>query len=158
MITIRSGTFETNSSSSHSITVMRKKDWEAFKNFDKVIDEHVNFYSDEDGMEYLDAQLIKPEKFISFDELKEKVKGLEIKSSFYKEIQAKILGLTNQELKDILQDKDNDDYDDLQSFFHEFDIVVYEKTEDWQNGWGTARVTEVNFGEPIVVVNCDIGG
>ena len=41
MKTIRLGTFETNSSSCHSVMIMLKDDWEDFKNHKKFINEHV---------------------------------------------------------------------------------------------------------------------
>ena len=35
---VRTGLFETNSSSTHSLTMCMKEDWEAFKNGDKLYD------------------------------------------------------------------------------------------------------------------------
>ena len=35
---VRTGLFETNSSSTHSLTMCMKEDWEAFKNGDKIYD------------------------------------------------------------------------------------------------------------------------
>ena len=49
MKTVRFGTFETNSSSCHSLTVMRKQDWEDFKNYKKFINSSIDRTDSDDG-------------------------------------------------------------------------------------------------------------
>ena len=144
MKTIRRGTFETNSSSCHSVTIMLKDDWEDYKNHKKFINEHINKAYSEDNYYGLIGQMIDHSKFITFDELKKVVKdGNE-------DVYNTIKDMSESEFLEAVEDGETDLLYDL----HQLDINVYFE-DKYDDNW---EITEGEFNcVKIVCANHDKG-
>ena len=154
MISIRQGTWETNSSSCHSATIMRKEDWERFKTYELFITEEIKRYHDEDNYYNMRAQMIKPESFVDFEGLKVYLKEhiKEANESSYRGFKK---FCTFNSLNEALEASKEDD--DLE-YFIDMDLSDYVEIYDSndESGWGMALVSEGDFGVPIVSVDREI--
>lgn len=83
MIQIREGVFETNSSSTHSICMCLKSEYEAWRNGDMIYDSYT-------------------EKLITADELREFVNL----NKWYEDLREKVYGLTDRELLRFISEED----------------------------------------------------
>lgn len=153
MRTIRRGTFETNSSSAHSITVMRKEDWENFKKGEAFITEEIKRYSSEDGYYNMTAQMINPESFVDFEGLKAHLKDKIKEGHRHYDILQKFC--TYNSFVEAKEASTEDD--DLEEFidWNLSDYVGIYDSDD-ECGWGMANVSEGDFGVPIVSVDREI--
>lgn len=144
MKTIRRGTFETNSSSCHSVTIMLKDDWEDYKNHKKFINEHINKAYSEEKYYGLSGQMIDHSKFITFDELKKVVKdGNE-------DVYNTIKDMSESEFLEAVEDVETDLLYDLR----QLDINVYFE-DKYDDNW---EITEGDFnGVKIVCANHERG-
>lgn len=143
MKTVRFGTFETNSSSCHSLTVMRKQDWEDFKNYKKFINSSIDRADSDDGYYGLKAQFLNPDVFIDLDGLKKKLSEIDPEGSKFME------NMTSEDIQTEMNKRDSKLRDyiwDLQ----ENDLEIYD--DDDECGWGMAKVTGSNFGGDTEVV------
>lgn len=144
MKTIRLGTFETNSSSCHSVTIMLKDDWEDFKNHKKFINEHINKAYSEENYYGLSGQMIDHSKFITFDELKKVVK--DGNENVYNTIK----DMSEGEFLEAVEDVETDLLYDLRRL----DINVYFE-DKYDDNW---EITEGDFnGVKIVCANHEQG-
>lgn len=82
MIQIREGVFETNSSSTHSICMCLKSEYEAWRNGDMIYDSYT-------------------EKLITAAELREFVNL----NKFYRDLREKVSGLTDRELLEFIAEE-----------------------------------------------------
>lgn len=140
MKTVRYQTFETNSSSCHSITVMRKQDWNDFKNHDKIINSQIERTYSDDGYYDMKAQMLNPDVFIDIDTLKSMI--LEDDPDYGKSIE----NMTNEDIKKEMSTKGSE----LRDYIWNNELVIYD--DDKECGWGMAQVTESNFGGDTEVV------
>lgn len=140
MKTVRYQTFETNSSSCHSITVMRKQDWNDFKNHDKIINSQIERTYSDDGYYDMKAQMLNPDVFIDIDTLKSMI--LEDDPEYGKSIE----NMTNEDIKKEMSTKGSE----LLDYIWNNELVIYD--DDKECGWGMAQVTESNFGGDTEVV------
>lgn len=140
MKTVRYQTFETNSSSCHSITVMRKQDWNDFKNHDKIINSQIERTYSDDGYYDMKAQMLNPDVFIDIDTLKSMI--LEDDPEYGKSIE----NMTNEDIKKEMSTKGSE----LRDYIWNNELVIYD--DDKECGWGMAQVTESNFGGDTEVV------
>lgn len=140
MKTVRYQTFETNSSSCHSITVMRKQDWNDFKNHDKIINSQIERTYSDDGYYDMKAQMLNPDVFIDIDTLKSMI--LEDDPEYGKYIE----NMTNEDIKKEMSTKGSE----LLDYIWNNELVIYD--DDKECGWGMAQVTESNFGGDTEVV------
>ena len=140
MKTVRYQTFETNSSSCHSITVMRKQDWNDFKNHDKIINSQIERTYSDDGYYDMKAQMLNPDVFIDIDTLKSMI--LEDDPEYGKSIE----NMTNEDIKKEMSTKGSE----LRDYIWNNELVMYD--DDKECGWGMAQVTESNFGGDTEVV------
>lgn len=140
MKTVRYQTFETNSSSCHSITVMRKQDWNDFKNHDKIINSQIERTYSDDGYYDMKAQMLNPDVFIDIDTLKSMI--LENDPEYGKSIE----NMTNEDIKKEMSTKGSE----LRDYIWNNELVIYD--DDKECGWGMAQVTESNFGGDTEVV------
>lgn len=140
MKTVRYQTFETNSSSCHSITIMRKQDWNDFKNHDKIINSQIERTYSDDGYYDMKAQMLNPDVFIDIDTLKSMI--LEDDPEYGKSIE----NMTNEDIKKEMSTKGSE----LRDYIWNNELVIYD--DDKECGWGMAQVTESNFGGDTEVV------
>lgn len=140
MKTVRYQTFETNSSSCHSITVMRKQDWNDFKNHDKIINSQIERTYSDDGYYDMKAQMLNPDVFIDIDTLKSMI--LEDDPEYGKSIK----NMTNEDIKKEMSTNGSE----LRDYIWNNELVIYD--DDKECGWGMAQVTESNFGGDTEVV------
>ena len=72
---VRTGLFETNSSSTHSLTMCMKEDWEAFKNGDKYYDRWEDKLVDPDEFspEDLDPDETLEDRYLTFDDFETEI-------------------------------------------------------------------------------------
>lgn len=140
MKTVRYQTFETNSSSCHSITIMRKQDWNDFKNHDKIINSQIERTYSDDGYYDMKAQMLNPDVFIDIDTLKSMI--LEDDPEYGKSIE----NMTNEDIKKEMSTKGSE----LMDYIWNNELVIYD--DDKECGWGMAQVTESNFGGDTEVV------
>ena len=143
MKTVRFGTFETNSSSCHSLTVMRKQDWEDFKNYKKFINSSIDRTDSDDGYYGLEAQFLNPDVFIDLDELKKKLSEIDPEGSKFME------DMTSEDIQ-VEMNKRGSKLRDYIYDLHENDLEVYD--DDDECGWGMAKVIGSNFGGDTEVV------
>lgn len=140
MKTVRYQTFETNSSSCHSITVMRKQDWNDFKNHDKIINSQIERTYSDDGYYDMKAQMLNPDVFIDIDTLKSMI--LKDDPDYGKSIE----NMTNEDIKKEMSTNGSE----LRDYIWNNELVIYD--DDKECGWGMAQVTESNFGGDTEVV------
>lgn len=140
MKTVRYQTFETNSSSCHSITIMRKQDWNDFKNHDKIINSQIERTYSDDGYYDMKAQMLNPDVFIDIDTLKSMI--LEDDPEYGKSIE----NMTNEDIKKEMSTNGSE----LRDYIWNNELVIYD--DDKECGWGMAQVTESNFGGDTEVV------
>lgn len=140
MKTVRYQTFETNSSSCHSITVMRKQDWNDFKNHDKIINSQIERTYSDDGYYDMKAQMLNPDVFIDIDTLKSMI--LEDDPEYGKSIE----NMTNEDIKKEMSTNGSE----LRDYIWNNELEIYD--DDKECGWGMAQVTESNFGGDTEVV------
>lgn len=137
---VRYQTFETNSSSCHSITVMRKQDWNDFKNHDKIINSQIERTYSDDGYYDMKAQMLNPDVFIDIDTLKSMI--LKDDPEYGKSIE----NMTNEDIKKEMSTNGSE----LRDYIWNNELVIYD--DDKECGWGMAQVTESNFGGDTEVV------
>lgn len=105
MIQIREGVFETNSSSTHSICMCLKSEYEAWRNGDMIYDSY-------------------REKLVTADELREFVNLNE----WYGHLREKVSGLTDRELLEFIAEEEGDRFqsneawknDDFEGYYEEY--------------------------------------
>lgn len=157
METIRRGTFETNSSSAHSITVMRKEDWERFKGGEVFITEKIKRYHSEDGYYNMTAQLITPEMFVDFEGLKKVImEKFPEGSSYYEEAKKFCTFHSMEEAQEYIKNNDDDELylDEFVNYEMGYEIGIY--SSDEEIGWGMAHIAEGDLGVPIVSIDREI--
>ena len=149
MKTVRFGTFETNSSSCHAITAMRKSDWEKFKNGETFIKEKIDVTYSEDDYYGLRAQAIKPESFVSFDELKAYLKEQIKKGDKLYDAMQKFCSFNSiQEAKAATEsDFDLDEFINWQMDNY---VAIYNDNDE--TGWGMAEIEEIEYCEPHILI------
>lgn len=139
MVTIRRGTFETNSSSAHSITIMSEANWEDFKNLKKFIITGISKYADEDGCYGMEGQFLLDKDFIGIKEVKEQLRDSDIDKN--------ILDMSDEDFtNEIHKNKD------LQYALYDLDIAFYDDDDDWAH----SNVTKGNLGVGVVCVSMEV--
>ena len=138
MITIRRGTFETNSSSAHSITIMSEANWEDFKNLKKFIIVGISRYSDEDGCYGMSGQFLLDKDFIGIKEVKEKLKDSDIDEN--------ILDMSDEDFSNEVRNNK-----ELHSALYDLDISFYDDYD-----WAHSNVTKGNLGVDVVCVSMEV--
>lgn len=137
MVTIRRGTFETNSSSAHSITIMSGLNWEDFKNLKKFIITGISKYADEDGCYGMEGQFLLDKDFIGIKDAKERLRGSDIDKS--------ILDMSDEDfVNEVRENKD------LQYALCDLDIIFYD--DDWTH----SNVTKGNLGVDVVCISMEV--
>lgn len=137
MITIRRGTFETNSSSAHSITIMNEANWEDFKNLRKFIITGISKYADEDGCYGMEGQFLLDKDFIGIKEVKEQLRDSDIDKS--------ILDMSDEDFANEVRENK-----DLQYALYDLDITFYD--DDWTH----SNITKGNLGVGVVCVSMEV--
>jgi hypothetical protein len=137
MITIRRGTFETNSSSAHSITIMSETNWEDFKNLKKFIITGISKYADEDGCYGMEGQFLLDKDFIGIKEVKEQLEDSDVDKN--------ILDMSDEDFtNEVRKNKD------LQYALYDLDIIFYD--DDWTH----SNITKGNLGVGVVCVSMEV--
>ena len=120
MVNIRRNVFETNSSSCHSITIMRKQDWNDFKNHDKIINSQIERTYSDDGYYDMKAQMLNPDVFIDIDTLKSMI--LEDDPEYGKSIE----NMTNEDIKKEMSTKGSE----LRDYIWNNELVIYDDDKE----------------------------
>lgn len=135
MIIVRRGTFETNSSSTHSITMCMESDYEKWKNGELYyFDSNNEFVTKEQRDNIIKAMILKDNMDIDYDAKTITFKGNTISYDNWEDRENKIKSLTTEEnLKEITQEEfeeflnyNFDKYEMPCSYSEYYDDIEYE--------------------------------